>query len=154
MRFTGRDIGSRARGFWACEKCGWPHSGTMDTKCRACGGKIVHWDSQGEFQRWRELQLLERAGEITRLRRQDRIPLVGEGGRPILNENGRHMKYVADFGYYDTKEACGVIEDYKPRRKGKLILTPEAALKLAILNAMFSGTGRKLIVAGKEWGNG
>lgn len=39
----------------------------------------VTYDSQGEYRRWCELQLLERAGSIRNLERQKRIPIVING---------------------------------------------------------------------------
>ena len=63
----------------------------------------IKFDSKAEARRWNELKLLERAGEITKLERQIRFPLLSNG------EKIGH--YVADFGYF-TKEAR-VVEDVK-----------------------------------------
>ncbi len=51
----------------------------------------IVFDSKGELARWEELRLLERAGEISGLRRQIKYPLV---------VNGVDLgSYVADFVY-------------------------------------------------------
>lgn len=68
----------------------------------------VH-DSGKEFRRWQELQLRERAGEITKLRRQVPFACVVNG---ILV-----CQYVADVVYEES--AALVVEDCKsePTRK-------------------------------------
>ena len=64
------------------------------------------FDSKREAARWRELRLLERAGEISDLRRQVRYELVPKmpGERPV--------DYIADFVYRD-KDGNEVVEDVK-----------------------------------------
>lgn len=70
---------------------------------------IVH-DGKGECERWQELQLLERAGAITRLRRQVVYAFVDAG---VLITT-----YKADFDYYDG--AAHIVEDHKSPRTRKL----------------------------------
>lgn len=87
------------------------------------------FDSQREARRWRVLQLLAKAGEITELRRQVAFELVPSqhdaAGRAV-----RPVRYVADF-VYRTKAESGdqlVVEDAKGVRtadyaiKSKLML--------------------------------
>lgn len=64
------------------------------------------FDSKREAARWQELRLLERAGEISDLRRQVRYELVPKlpGERPV--------DYIADFVYRD-KNGNEVVEDVK-----------------------------------------
>lgn len=70
----------------------------------------MKFDSKKEYERWKELQLLERAGEITDLRSQVRFLLIdtqkkdGEKTRP-------RTSYVADFVYKRNGET--VVEDTK-----------------------------------------
>ena len=66
----------------------------------------MHFDSKREAARWQELRLLERAGEISDLRRQVRYELVPKlpGERPV--------DYIADFVYRD-KNGNNVVEDVK-----------------------------------------
>lgn len=63
------------------------------------------FDSRHEYNRWCELRLLERAGQITDLKRQVRFELVPkqEGERPVY--------YVADFVY--IRDGQKVVEDAK-----------------------------------------
>jgi hypothetical protein len=57
--------------------------------------------------------LLQRAGEISDLRRQVPFPLNGKDG-PILTPTGRQMLYLADFTYADHRlGGITVIEDAK-----------------------------------------
>ena len=70
----------------------------------------VKFDSKKEAQRWIELQLLERAGEISNLRRQVRIDLMGQY-RPLLTKTGRQMRLTVDFAYIEN--GIEVLEDSK-----------------------------------------
>lgn len=88
----------------------------------------IKFDSVAEGRRWQELKLLERAGEIVDLKRQVKIPLMGQNG-PLLSEKGNPLSYVCDFKYYDCTLGKVVIEDKKGFR------TPEYKLKRAICRA-------------------
>lgn len=70
---------------------------------------VVH-DGKGECERWQELQLLERAGEITELRRQVVFAFVVNG---ILVTT-----YKADFVWREG--AATIVEDHKSPRTRKL----------------------------------
>lgn len=69
------------------------------------------FDSRKEACRWKELQLLERAGKISGLRRQVRYKLldavIDDGGKKVLGA----ASYVADFVYEQDGET--VVEDAK-----------------------------------------
>ena len=81
------------------------------------------FDSVKECSRWKELQLLERAGEIRDLKRQVKFTLIPTK-REYCSEiggNGRFKKgkviehactYIADFTYI-TKAGRYVVEDVK-----------------------------------------
>ena len=73
----------------------------------------IVFDSKREALRWRELALLQRAGEITDLRRQVKFILVPAQ----VDENGkiaeRAVSYVADFVYSDARSGETVVEDAK-----------------------------------------
>ena len=73
----------------------------------------IVFDSKREAIRWRELALLQRAGEITDLRRQVKFILVPAQ----VDENGkiaeRAVSYVADFVYSDARSGETVVEDAK-----------------------------------------
>ena len=85
------------------------------------------YDSRKEFRRAKELELLERAGEISNVRRQVKYILIPaqrgpeeigpRGGRrpgPLLE---RECSYVADFVYEENGET--VVEDVKGYREGQ-----------------------------------
>lgn len=70
----------------------------------------IVFDSRKEAKRYRELKLLEKAGEITDLRLQVKYELV-----PAIYEYGvcvqRTVNYVADFVYKENGEE--IVEDVK-----------------------------------------
>ena len=72
------------------------------------------FDSRLEYTRYRQLKLLEKAGEIKSLRLQVKFLL-----QPKYRKNGKTIKeisYIADFTYYDVKKGKMVIEDTKGYR--------------------------------------
>lgn len=79
----------------------------------------VRFHSTGEAARWGELQLLERAGAITGLRRQVSYPLVVNA---VLVAT-----YVADFVYWEGGRE--VVEDWKG------VETKEYKLKAKLVEA-------------------
>ena len=95
------------------------------------------FDSIAEANRWQELKLLQRAGEIAGLDRQvkyeiipehrepDRIGPKGGVKRGKVIEPARY--YVADFVYYEAETAQLVVEDVKGYK------TPEYRLKKALM---------------------
>lgn len=70
----------------------------------------VNFDSKREANRWMELQLLERAGEISDLQRQVKVELIGQY-RPLFTRTGRKMKLTFDFAYIEN--GIQVFEDAK-----------------------------------------
>jgi hypothetical protein len=70
----------------------------------------VKFDSKKEATRWMELQLLERGGEISELRRQVKVELIGQY-RPLYTRTGRKMKLTFDFAYIE--DGVQVYEDAK-----------------------------------------
>ena len=71
----------------------------------------ITFDSKREAERWCELKLLEKAGEIHSLKRQVSFLLI-----PDQKVNGkiveRAVRYYADFVYF-TKDNLPVVEDVK-----------------------------------------
>ena len=67
----------------------------------------VEHDSRKEAQRWLELQLLQRAGEISDLERQVTFELIPR------QDGERACHYIADFVYTDAKTGEKVVEDVK-----------------------------------------
>lgn len=97
-------------------------------KCEFNGEKF---DSRKELQRWLELRLLERSGEITDLRRQVKFELIpvqreldttGRRGGVIKGKVIEHgVSYVADFVYKD-KKGNTVVEDTKGMRTKEYVI--------------------------------
>lgn len=74
----------------------------------------IVFDSKREADRYRELKLLERAGEIRDLRLQVPFQLI-----PSYELNGKRVRatnYIADFVYIDTRRQEQVVEDAKGYR--------------------------------------
>lgn len=70
----------------------------------------IKFHSKREAHRWCDLQTLERAGKISELQRQVRLPLV------VVDPFGNHItvgNYVADFRYLDNEAGKFVLEDSK-----------------------------------------
>lgn len=92
------------------------------------------FDSIREYNRWRELKLLERAGKIEDLKRQVPFTLI-----PVQkDEEGKVIekvcKYYADFTYMEKEKAKDgapefVVEDTKGFRTTEYIIKRKLMLK-------------------------
>ena len=91
-----------------------------NTKIRVDGRLF---DSKAEAARWQELQLLERAGEITELERQVEYELIPK------QKGERAVKYIADFRYIDH-EGKTVVEDTKGVKTPVYILKRKLMLRV------------------------
>lgn len=73
------------------------------------------FDSKREYQRYLELKLLEKAGEIKNLQTQVEYVLIPSQKRQFAMKNGRKtemcIKYKADFVYTKNGQIC--VEDVK-----------------------------------------
>jgi hypothetical protein len=86
---------------------------------------IVH-DSRREADRWMQLKLLERAGQIKELQRQVKFVLIPAQYEPsTIGKRGgvkqgklieRECSYIADFVYIDNETGKKVVEDTKGMR--------------------------------------
>ena len=89
------------------------------------------FDSRKECRRWQELKLLEKAGEITDLRRQVPFEILPDqrepdrigprGGRKKGRIIERKAVYIADFVYKD-RSGLQVVEDCKGMRTKDYII--------------------------------
>lgn len=94
------------------------------------------FDSLKEYRRWSDLQLLEKAGEISELRRQVKyvlIPAQREAPTETFSRGRnkgclkpgklieREVSYVADFVYKD-REGRTVVEDCKGMRTKEYVI--------------------------------
>ena len=88
----------------------------------------IRFDSRKEANRYCELQLMQRAGEINELRRQVVFTLI-----PAQYVAGkcaeRPVKYVADFVYVDNATGKTVVEDVK----SDATRTPEYIIKRKLM---------------------
>jgi hypothetical protein len=89
----------------------------------------ITFASKAEARRYRELRLLEQAGEIVLLTVQPKFPLVVDGVKVC--------DYVADFRY-STPNAEVVVEDVKGVR------TPVYRLKAKLMKALYGITIREV----------
>ena len=87
----------------------------------------IKFDSKKEANRWMELQLLERGGAISDLRRQVKVELIGQY-RPLFTRTGRKMKMTFDFSY--VEDGIVIYEDSKG------VWTRDFEVRLAVANAM------------------
>lgn len=81
----------------------------------------IRFASRKEANRWSELQLMERAGEIKDLQRQVKFS---------LDVNGVHIaNYYCDFQYFDYRFSKVITEDTKGVR------TPVFRIKVKLMKA-------------------
>ena len=110
-----------------------------NTKVVAANGE--KFDSVKEYQRWRELRLLEIAGKISDLQRQVPFELIpaqfetyeryGKNGQRLKDGRRRvelAVTYVPDFVY--TKDGEMVVEDVKSKMTKRL---PEYVIKRKLM---------------------
>ena len=104
----------------------------------------IEFDSAKEARRWSELKLLEKAGEISDLRRQVKFVLIesqyeessevyqrGKNkGKPKRGKILEHeCSYIADFVYIDEKTGKTVVEDTKGFRTKDYIIKRKLLLE-------------------------
>ena len=95
----------------------------------------VTYDSKAEYERWVELSALQKAGKISELTRQVRMPVTHNGYRICL--------LIVDFGY--MKDGEHVLEDYKGYAKRGTPATDLFILKRRLLLAL---EGKKIVISG------
>jgi hypothetical protein len=104
-------------------------------------GKVMA--SKSEFQRWQDLQLLEKAGEVRSLRKQVPFELKLANGRAIFTPKGRVARYVADF-VYEQKTGRGwepVVEDSKG------FYSRDSQFRISVFEAIY---GIKVYISGQK----
>lgn len=99
---------------------------------------LEEYDSVQEYERYCELNLLQRAGKITNLKRQVKFIL-----QPRTIRNGktiREISYVADF-QYERKDGKIIVEDVKgfDRKTGQFQTTKDFRLKWKMMKAQYPG---------------
>ena len=115
-----------------------------NVKTKTTDGLI--FDSHKEARRWEQLLLLQKAGEISSLRRQVRYELIppqyetrirysDKTGKRLKDEVTlveRKVEYIADFVYTEAKTGETVVEDVKSRGTR----TPEFIIKKKLMFAV------------------
>lgn len=76
----------------------------------------LRFQSVKEASRWQELRLLEKAGEIVGLNRQQKIELIPK------TKLYRAVSYVCDFVYFDKRTGKTVYEDVKGMKTKEYLL--------------------------------
>ena len=97
----------------------------------------INFDSKREAKRYYELKLLERAGEIRHLRRQEKFLLIPSQFEEVIDAKGkpkqkcieRECVYIADFVYQDSRTGKLVVEDTKGVRTKEYIIKRKLMLK-------------------------
>lgn len=74
-----------------------------------------HFDSMGEYARWQDLKLMQRAGLISGLKRQVKFELVPKQ-KSKDGKNVQPVEYIADFRYCDKGTGEWITEDFKGMR--------------------------------------
>ena len=80
---------------------------------KPCEVNGIKYRSQKEMRRHQELLLMEKAGEITDLKRE--VPFILEPSVVINGKKVRELKYFVDFMYHD-KNGSPIFEDCKGYR--------------------------------------
>ena len=88
------------------------------------------FDSKAEFRRWQELKLMERAGEISDLKRQVKYELIPAQKDSTGRVLERAVSYIADFEYIDRRTNCCIVEDAKGMRTKEYIIKRKLMLYL------------------------
>lgn len=98
----------------------------------------IRFASQKEVRRYRELRLLERAGEIEKLECHPVFKFVVDGAPVLIRSNrypnGRHAKFTGDFAYFDKKRNRRIVEDVKG---GQATKTEAYSLRKALVEAIY-----------------
>jgi hypothetical protein len=78
--------------------------------------------SEMEFRRYLQLKLLEKAGQISDLKRQVEYELIPKQYTKEGKHAERNVCYNADFVYYDHIRGCEVVEDAKGKRTADYVI--------------------------------
>ena len=98
----------------------------------------IKFDSKKEANRFLELQMLEKAGEISQLERQVKFELIPK------QKGERSCSYIADF-VYRTKDGEQIVEDTKGYR------TPEYKIKRKLMLFKYNIAIKEVWAIGKTF---
>lgn len=91
----------------------------------------ITFASKLEAERYQQLMLLEKAGEISALVLQPEFQILRGWVHPETGERIKSRFYVADFVYYDTRARLWVVEDTKGME------TAEFRLKWSLVKSQY-----------------
>ena len=99
----------------------------------------IKFSSHLEAERYQQLMLLERAGEISGLQLQVEFQIFKGYINPDTGEKTKSVVYVADFLYIDNGDNRMIVEDTKGME------TPDFRLKWKLVQSQYPGfTFRKV----------
>lgn len=160
---SGSAIGKRAKKIVGCECCNFaqPHEIKFTPKptarspkpkarkyrtsdiCPRCENTSIRvFDSKAEYIYGEELKILENTGEIRNVCYQVRFDLHAHNAKDDGSAPEKVTTYIADFTYF-TKESEEypdgqfVVVDVKGGNQNKVVVSPEAKLKLNWMNAEY-----------------
>lgn len=88
----------------------------------------IKFASLKERNRFKELEMLNETGIIANLEAHPVFMLNGANGQPLRGENGRQLRYTADFRYVDVATGKTVVEDVKSRATKTQVYSMRKAL--------------------------
>ena len=88
-----------------------------------CTYNGIKFDSKGERDRYKVLELEQKAGDVSDLKTQVKFPIIIEGVKVCT--------YIADFTYYRKSEPNLIVEDYKG------VITGLFTLKKKLMKAVY-----------------
>jgi hypothetical protein len=95
----------------------------------------IVFDSKAELRRWGQLKMLQQAGEISNLTRQQEFPLAVNGRAVKIRSagfpNGQPCTYHVDFTYTETSTGKIVYEEVKGYDER------ESRLRRAVVEALY-----------------
>lgn len=128
-RVNGSDAAAKRIRVYICEGCGLWHEYRKPAQCLSCGRMdFMSFDSKGEATYWARLQLRERAGLVTNLRRQIPLNLLTVGRDGLACVWGQ---MIVDFGFRDCETGLDHLQDWKPDEGP----SPDSVLKIRCLEA-------------------
>lgn len=125
-RVNGSDAGRMARKVYVCCGCRLWHYDKKPMQCDCGRMDFDRYDSIGEAKRYATLQLLQRAGEISELRRQVPLDLLTVGRNGLAVKWGQ---FIVDAAY--VEKGVQIYEDHKPAAGA----SPDSVLKIRCLEA-------------------
>ena len=156
-RVSGSSVGKQRKKIVACDHCNFTAAHSLDMNpvtevkfktnddCPRCENPTIRvFDSKAEYVYANELKILRDLGEVEDIEYQVKYDL-----HTVDFETGNMIKvcsYVADFVYFEVDKETGetdlVVCDVKGGNSDKVVITPEAKLKIDWLEKEYGVTVR------------